>query len=131
LEGEEMNGKCEHQTFVGKIDVVRISDSMPMQFRAEISIQCAECKADFQFFGLPIGFHSDNPTTSLGGKYLRAPIKEIPLIGSLESILDNEELTPIEILPNGEIRAKGAVGNTEIVQKPLTMREYLGGEYAN
>lgn len=50
-----------------------------------------------------------------------------PLIRELEEILQNEESTPIEILPNGEIRALGAeeLGGC----KPFTMRENLGGEY--
>jgi hypothetical protein len=53
-----------------------------------------------------------------------------PTIKELEEILDSEEDTPIEILPNGEIRAQGR-GASEIGgQKPLTLREDLGGEYA-
>lgn len=52
-----------------------------------------------------------------------------PTIWELEQILDSEEDTPIEILPNGEIRAHGK-GSAELGgQKPLTMREDLGGEY--
>ena len=53
-----------------------------------------------------------------------------PTIEELESLLDDEEDTPIEILPNGEIRALGgsdAAGRD--FKKPLTMRENLGGEY--
>lgn len=52
-----------------------------------------------------------------------------PTISELESILDAEEDVPIEILPNGEIRAHGK-GSSELSgRKPLTMRENLGGEY--
>jgi hypothetical protein len=52
-----------------------------------------------------------------------------PTIHELEQILDNEEDTPIEILPNGEIRALNK-GSAELGgRKPLTMREDLGGEY--
>ena len=52
-----------------------------------------------------------------------------PTIHELEAILDAEEDTPIEILPNGEIRAQGT-GSAELGGgKPLTMREDLGGEY--
>ena len=48
----------------------------------------------------------------------------------LEAVLNSEEETPIQILPNGEIREVGratpaAMGN----KKPLTMKENLGGEY--
>ena len=52
-----------------------------------------------------------------------------PTIRELEEILDAEEDTPIEILPNGEVRALGK-GSAELGGgKPLTMREDLGGEY--
>lgn len=49
-------------------------------------------------------------------------------IDELERLLHSEEDVALEILPNGEIRAKGAA--EEIKLKPLTMRENLGGEYA-
>ena len=53
-----------------------------------------------------------------------------PTIAELEAILDKEEDIPIEILPNGEIRAKNQTNEFEIGgRKPLTMREDLGGEY--
>jgi hypothetical protein len=53
-----------------------------------------------------------------------------PTIQELERILDQEEEIPIEILPNGEIRARGQTGVAELGgKKPLTMREDLGGEY--
>jgi hypothetical protein len=53
-----------------------------------------------------------------------------PTIDELERILANEEEVPIEILPNGEVRAKGETSSSELGgKKPLTMRENLGGEY--
>ena len=53
-----------------------------------------------------------------------------PTIAELEAILAQEEEVPIEILPNGEVRALGATSPTELGgRKPLTMRENLGGEY--
>lgn len=57
-----------------------------------------------------------------------------PTIAQLEELLNRSENSwdrdeqEIEILPNGEIRAKGN-GASEGV-KPLTFRENLGGEYA-
>ena len=54
-----------------------------------------------------------------------------PTIEELEAILDKEEEVPIEILPNGEIRARNTTSSSEIDgKKPLTMRENLGGEYS-
>ena len=48
----------------------------------------------------------------------------------LEDILEKEEDTPIEILPNGEIRALGGSSSADLGgRKPITMREDLGGEY--
>lgn len=53
-----------------------------------------------------------------------------PTIEELEAILDAEEDVPIEILPNGEIRALGQTTPGELGgKKPLTFRENLGGEY--
>lgn len=54
---------------------------------------------------------------------------ENPIIRDLEKILQDEETTPIEILPNGEIRALGTGSGELGGRKPLTMREDLGGEY--
>ncbi|MXZ48215.1 MAG: hypothetical protein F4Z13_03025 [Candidatus Dadabacteria bacterium] len=52
-----------------------------------------------------------------------------PTIDELEELLEKEEDVPIEILPNGEIRALGK-GSAELQdKKPITMREDLGGEY--
>lgn len=53
-----------------------------------------------------------------------------PTIQELEALLNSEEETPIQILPNGEIRAVGQVNSADLgTKKPLTMREDLGGEY--
>jgi hypothetical protein len=53
-----------------------------------------------------------------------------PTIKELEEILENEEDTPIEILPNGEIRPVGSGASADLGRrKPITMREDLGGEY--
>jgi hypothetical protein len=53
-----------------------------------------------------------------------------PTIAELEAILQREEEVEIEILPNGEVRAKGKSTAQELGgRKPLTMRENLGGEY--
>lgn len=67
--------------------------------------------------------------------YIVSIMKEVnemsrPTIEELESILDQEEEVPIEILPNGEIRAKDKTSSYELGgKKPLTMKEDLGGEY--
>lgn len=51
-------------------------------------------------------------------------------IDELEKLLNSEEDTPIQILPNGEIREIGRATVADMGnKKPLTMRENLGGEY--
>ena len=51
-------------------------------------------------------------------------------IDELEKLLNSEEDTPIQILPNGEIREIGRVTSADMgSKKPLTMKENLGGEY--
>lgn len=53
-----------------------------------------------------------------------------PTIQELEALLNKEEDTPVEILPNGEIRAVGQAGPSDLGgRKPITMKENLGGEY--
>ena len=57
-------------------------------------------------------------------------MKQKPSIDDLERLLNSEEDTPIQILPNGEIREVGQAGASEMgSKKPLTMKEDLGGEY--
>ncbi len=61
----------------------------------------------------------------------RSNVGNRPSISELEKILDREDEVEIEILPNGEVRAKGNTSDLERGgRKPLTMREDLGGEYA-
>jgi hypothetical protein len=51
-------------------------------------------------------------------------------IDELEKLLNSEEDTPIQILPNGEIREIGQATSADMGnKKPLTMKENLGGEY--
>ena len=52
-----------------------------------------------------------------------------PTIQELEAILDDDEECSFEILPNGEVRRRGAAAAEGLDKKPLTFREQLGGEY--
>ena len=53
-----------------------------------------------------------------------------PTIQELERLLNSEEDTPVQILPNGEIRGVGQTSGADLGgKKPLTMKENLGGEY--
>lgn len=48
-------------------------------------------------------------------------------IEELERLLNINEEIPIEITPNGEIRVTGDTMN--VVPKPITLRQDIGGEY--
>jgi hypothetical protein len=61
-------------------------------------------------------------------KVLEGMMDKKPTIQELERLLNSEEDTPVQILPNGEIRAEGQTGDLG-GKKPLTMKENLGGEY--
>ena len=50
-------------------------------------------------------------------------------ISQIEALLEKEEVE-IEILPNGEVRCLGGGELEDLMLKPITMRENLGGEYA-
>lgn len=52
-------------------------------------------------------------------------------IEELEALLVDDEKTPIEILPNGEVGAVGESNGETGDLKPLTYRENLGGEYGH
>lgn len=53
-----------------------------------------------------------------------------PTIEELENILDRDDETTIEILPDGSIRESKKRRGRKPKIKPLTYREDLGGEYA-
>lgn len=58
----------------------------------------------------------------------RMPVKMS--IDELEKMLNSDDEQPIQILPNGEIRAVRKK-KLKTPLKVLTMRENLGGEYAH
>ena len=47
-----------------------------------------------------------------------------PTIQELEAILDSEEDAPIEILPNGEVRAMGAIAGIELAKDKAKRMQY-------
>jgi len=56
------------------------------------------------------------------------PVRKKMSIAELEALLKQDDEIELEILPNGEIVARGEKIATGTL-KPLTMRENLGGEY--
>ena len=59
-----------------------------------------------------------------------APVSRKPTIEELEIILNSECEVHIEIAPNGSIVTRPMTDEERGNRKPLTMRENLGGEYA-
>ena len=87
------------------------------------------------FFTIPIN-SLDTPLIVIDyaittvAQYTEVLMDKKPTIQELERLLNTEEDTPIQILPNGEIRAVGQASTSDLGgKKPLTMRENLGGEY--
>jgi hypothetical protein len=72
---------CEHRRFGASVEVSRLSDTEEgpvTHYAADIRIRCDECGLPFRFIGVPGGLAPDQPTTSLAGDELRAPIEPIP-----------------------------------------------------
>lgn len=69
---------CEHQQFVAKCDVGRLSEKEggPITgYTIGVTVQCADCKLPFRFIGLAAGNHYAEPRVSVDGTELRAPIE--------------------------------------------------------
>ncbi len=75
------NAECKHENFETSAKVTRLVDqNKPIEWRLALRVRCADCKKEFRFFGLPIGYHLKLPTLSVDGKELRAPIEEAKII---------------------------------------------------
>lgn len=70
------------------------------------------------------GYKSFSPAEAFEDGYTLIQQRK-PTIDELEAILNSDADRAITILPNGEIRSEPGSGG----EKPLTMRENLGGEY--
>lgn len=57
-------------------------------------------------------------------------MKKKPTIASLEALLKDEETTPLHIMSNGEVKAFTKKQLKAMKSKPITLKEDLGGEYA-
>ncbi len=73
---------CEHMRFAASVEASRLTevDDGPVTgYSADIKVQCADCGLPFRFIGLPGGLEPDQPTTSLAGDELRAPLEPMPV----------------------------------------------------
>lgn len=64
---------CEHKVFGAYVAVNRLLDTG--RFAADIRIECSECHEPFRFLGLGAGLSPYEPTVSIDGLELRAPIE--------------------------------------------------------
>jgi hypothetical protein len=72
---------CDHQQFAGAVEVSRLTgtEGGPVTgYAADIKIKCADCGRPFRFVGVPGGVSPNQPTVSLAGDELRAPIEPMP-----------------------------------------------------
>ena len=74
---------CQHLNFYANVNVARIEDVSPMQFYADITVVCTDCKEPFRFIGVPAGLNPSQPMMSPDGRELRAPIE--PLSRGMEN----------------------------------------------
>lgn len=71
--------KCEHMNFRADVKVGRLTrsetDATVVAYNADIEIICADCKKQFEFVGLPMGFSHNEPRCSINALQARIPIK--------------------------------------------------------
>lgn len=94
---------CAHKDFVARVDVGRITESVPEEvdiedvdphsFIAEVEVRCKECNELFGFKGIDTGFDFDHPTQRIDGKKAHLPLR-----------------SPAEMLMAGELAALPAEG---------------------
>jgi hypothetical protein len=68
--------QCEHMDFYATVDVNRlVSEGRPVEFVADVRIQCAKCGLSFGFVCPEVGMLPDRPAVSVDGGELRVPLK--------------------------------------------------------
>jgi hypothetical protein len=70
---------CDHHQFYAEVSVARLTETEESEkvtgFRADVKIRCVECQQEFEFIGVPQGYHVSSPTINIDGTELRLPIK--------------------------------------------------------
>jgi hypothetical protein len=81
---------CLHEKHTAWVDVTRLSDpSQPLDFHADVRIQCAQCKCKFRFLGLPMGFRMKCAAVSFDGTEARLAIEPVEPRGN-----ENDSVSP-------------------------------------
>lgn len=79
--GKEYNGEkkesCDHARYWVDFKVLKVVEKVgepPTKLMAELMIKCENCKIPFQFHCQSLGLDWNNPTRSLDGFQLNAPL---------------------------------------------------------
>lgn len=81
-------GECQHMDFSARVEVGRLTqddnpDAPVVEYRVDLTVQCAHCQEPFTFKGLPAGYSPHKPTVNVDGTEARlsiAPLSESNLI---------------------------------------------------
>ena len=68
---------CLHENFLARVDVTRLTDDdKPLRFMAEVGIECASCRAVFEFVGVDFhGLRFTAPSLGIFSYPLTIPIR--------------------------------------------------------
>ena len=70
--------ECQHEDFIAKVDVNRITRGEGGEvyaYMADVSVKCAQCGKPFTFPGFANGISSHEARVSISGEVLSVPIK--------------------------------------------------------
>lgn len=68
----------QHDRFEAEASVIRLSEKeggVITHFRVDVRVRCTLCDTPFQWIGLPNGISPEQPTRSLDGLELSAPVE--------------------------------------------------------
>lgn len=75
---------CLHEVFISNVAVTRLVDpSQPLDFHADVTINCEQCGCKFRFLGLPGGFHMKGAAVSFDGTEARLAIEPVEPTGDV------------------------------------------------
>jgi hypothetical protein len=69
---------CDHEDFVASVVVNRlktVAGGPVTGFSCDVRVECAECQEPMVFIGAPLGLLATEPTRSVDGTELHAPLR--------------------------------------------------------
>lgn len=58
---------CQHHDFEANVTVNRLEDPGELNFMADVTVACTQCRTPFRFLGLPIGLDLRSGSVSVDG----------------------------------------------------------------